>query len=296
MSFFLRRYEELGEKFSPDNISLKKSLRVNTLKISTEKLISRLKKNKIKLEKIPFLDDGFFYEADFSLGATPEYLLGYYYLQEVASQLSVQVLHPESHELVLDMSAAPGGKTTQIAGFMKNKGLVVALDNNTLRLNSLRNNLERLGVKNVVIFKKDSRFVSDLGLKFDKILLDAPCSGNFVDNNNWLCSRTIEDINSRAMLQKELLKSAVKVLKPGGVLVYSTCSLEPEENELNISWLLKNHPNLRLVETGLSVGDEGVVNVFGEQLSSEIKNCRRFWPHKIATQGFFIAKIELRNT
>ena len=129
------------------------------------------------------------------------------------------VLKPNEKDLVLDMSAAPGGKTTQLAAYMNNKGTIVALDNNVKRLESLRNNIERLGVMNTIIYNKDARFVSDFGIEFDKILLDAPCSGTFTTEEKWLENKTIEGIKERARLQRELLKAAVKVLKHGGVML-----------------------------------------------------------------------------
>lgn len=291
MNLFLKRYEELGERFNPDDIVLKKSLRINTLKIPEKELLERLNKKSVKLKRIFFLNNGFFYESKFSMGATPEYLQGYYYLQEAASQIPAEVLNPKQGELVLDMSAAPGSKTTQMAAQMNNKGSMVALDSNIHRLESLRSNVERLGIKNVIIYKKDARFADDLNLKFDKILLDAPCSGNFVDDKEWFEDRTIEGIKDGARLQRELLKSAVRVLKKGGVLVYSTCTLEPEENEINIDWLLKKYSDLKLEQAEVSIGDDGLTNVFGEKLNPEIKKCKRLWPHKTGTQGFFIAKI-----
>jgi len=281
----------LGEIIEPEKIVFKKSLRVNTLKIESAKLVKRLQINKVNLMRVPFLDNGYFYESDFSLGATPEYLLGYYYLQEAASQVPAMILRPAPGELVLDMSAAPGGKTTQLAAYMKNQGSIIALDNNLNRLVSLRNNIERLGVRNVVLYKKDSRFATDFNLEFDKVLLDAPCSGNFVDDETWFEKKSLEGIKDRAKLQRELLKAGVKVLRKGGLLVYSTCTLEPEENELNIHWLLGKYPELKLEETDLAVGSPGLTNVFGEELNSEIKKCKRFWPHKTGTQGFFIAKL-----
>jgi|FLOH01.1.fsa_nt_gi tRNA (cytosine40_48-C5)-methyltransferase len=292
MSIFLRRYEKLGEVFDPSKIELKRSLRINTLKINDSVLQSRLKKGKVTLTKIPFLKQGFFYEANFSLGATPEYLQGYYYLQEAASQIPAMVLDPQADELILDMSAAPGGKTTQMADNMGNKGIIIATDNNPYRLESLRNNIERLGVMNTIIYKKDARFVSDFGKEFDRVLLDAPCSGNFADEEKWFEIKSVEGFKDRARLQKELLKAAVRVLKKGGILVYSTCTLEPEENELNVNWLLGKYSDLTLETINLSIGDPGLTDVFGEKLNPEITKCKRFWPHKTGTQGFFIAKIK----
>ncbi|MFH1506658.1 MAG: RsmB/NOP family class I SAM-dependent RNA methyltransferase [archaeon] len=291
MSELLERYKELGEDFDPEDIEIKRSLRANTLKIDEKAIVKRLNKENIYLIKVPFLDYGYYYDSEFSLGATPEYLQGYYYLQEAASQLPVQVLQPKPGDLILDMAASPGSKTTQIAQYMKNKGKIVALDNDTRRLASLRNNLERCGVINCVLYKKDARFATDFKMEFDKILLDAPCSGNFAIEKEFFDKRKLADIKDNAKVQREMLKAAIKVLKKGGILVYSTCSLEPEENEMNINWLLGKFDNLSLEETGLKLGDEGLVEVFGEKLNPDIKKCRRFWPHKTDTEGFFIAKI-----
>ncbi len=292
MNFFLRRYEKLGAKFDPSEISVRKSLRVNTLKIDESTLASRLNKRGVRLEKIPFLPGAYWYESDFSLASTNEYLQGYYYLQEAASQTTARVLDPCPGELVLDMSAAPGGKTTQLAALMQNKGLILAVDSNVLRLDSLANNLERLGVKIVVAHKKDARYIDDFNVLFDKLLLDAPCSGNFADDDTWFESRFIQGVEHSAEKQKELLSAAVKVLKKGGVMVYSTCTLEPEENELNIHWLLEKYPDLVLEDTGLEIGSAGLTDIFGEKLNPDIRKCRRFWPHETGTQGFFIARIK----
>ena len=187
---FVKRYKTLGCACS-NLIGIKPSLRINTLKISEEKIISRLKKSDVLLHKIPYVQHGYFYDAKFSLGATPEYLMGYYYLQESASQLPAQVLNPKPDDMILDMCASPGSKTTQIAQLMENTGKIIALDTDSRRLLALRNNLERCGVKNTIVYKKDSRFVFDLGLTFDKILLDAPCSGNYVIEENFFIKKNI---------------------------------------------------------------------------------------------------------
>ena len=287
---FLSRYEELGEIVDVE-VKPKPSLRINTLKIEESKAIAILKKKQVKLEKIPFVPHGYWYEAEFSLGATPEYLQGWYYLQETASQLSPIVLDPKKEDIVLDMAAAPGSKTTQIAQLMKDKGVIVALDNDAMRLISLKNNVERLGITSVLAYKKDARFTYDLGIKFDKILLDAPCSGNYCIEQNYFTKKTVAGIEQRARLQKELLKSAYKSLKQDGILVYSTCSLEPEENELIIDWFLEKFEDMQLQETGLTIGDKGLTKVFDQELNKEIEKTRRFWPHKTKTQGFFIAKL-----
>ncbi|HYD03595.1 MAG TPA: RsmB/NOP family class I SAM-dependent RNA methyltransferase [Alphaproteobacteria bacterium] len=285
----VKRYNMLGCSCKP--IDLKPSLRVNTLKISEKELVSRLKAINVKLTKIPFTTHGYYYSSKFSLGATSEYLQGFYYIQEAASQLPPQVLDPKPGEIVLDMCAAPGSKTTQIGMYMQNKGTIVALDADPRRLLAVRNNLDRCGVTNGLLYKKDSRFVFDLGMQFDKVLLDAPCTGNYVIEEDFFIKKSVHGIRERARLQRELLKAAVKVLKKGGVLVYSTCSLEPEENEMNVDWILTKHPELKLEETGLDIGDPGLTNVFGEKLNPELKKTRRFWPEKTGTEGFYIAKI-----
>jgi NOL1/NOP2/sun family putative RNA methylase len=284
MNFFLSRYKKLGHDIDPEKIKLVPSIRVNTLKISEEELVKRLG-TKQKLTKIPFTDFGYSVESDFALSSTPEYLHGYYYIQEAASQLPVQVLSPSQDDLVLDMCAAPGSKTTQLAQHMKNKGRIVAIDSNALRINALKNNLERCGVKNCVVYQKDAAHVDDLDVKFDKILLDAPCSGNFVADHGWFDKRSLEDIKRMAKGQKALLRAAVNVLKPSGTLVYSTCSLEPEEDEDVVGWALENLP-IKLLPTDLDVGDSGI--------TAKTKLCKRLWPEKTSTQGFFIAKLQLR--
>lgn len=293
MNDFLERYRQLGQNIVPEKIKITQAIRINTLKIKPERLLARMKKENVILVKIPFLDFSYSVQStNFSIGAAPEHLFGYYYVQETAAQIPVQILNPKKDDIVLDMSAAPGGKTTQIAQYMKNEGVIVALDINNLRLFSLRNNVERMGVKNAIIFQKDAKFISDFGIKFDKILLDAPCSGNFATDSKWFDKRKLEDIKNSAKLQKQLLAAAVEVLKEDGELVYSTCSLEPEEDEMVVDWALNEFPQLKLEKIELPIGDEGTIDPFGIQLNKSIKNTRRFWPNKINTQGFFIAKFK----
>ncbi|MEM4637887.1 MAG: RsmB/NOP family class I SAM-dependent RNA methyltransferase [Candidatus Woesearchaeota archaeon] len=285
----VKRYKKLG--CNCKNIKLKDSLRINTLKITEKELVERLKKINVKLKKIPFTDTGYFYESKFSLASTTEYLQGYIYIQEAASQLPAQILNPEEKDIILDMAASPGSKTTHLAAIMNNKGTIIAIDNDSRRLLSLRNNLERCGVKNTILYKKDARFITDFGIEFDKILLDAPCSGNYVIEENFLKTKNIYGILERARIQKELLKAAVNVLKKHGILVYSTCSLEPEENEMNIDWLIKKYPEMKIEEITINIGDPGLTNIFGKKLNTEIRKTKRFWPEKTGTEGFYIAKL-----
>lgn len=192
------------------------------------------------------------------------------------------ILDPKPGEKVLDMAAAPGGKTTQISAMMKNKGLVVALDVKRERIISLKNNIERMGCKNVVVYNKDALYADDLNMKFDKVLLDAPCSGNFCIDKDWFSKRNVDDFDQKAFIQKQLLKSGVRALKKDGIIVYSTCSLEKEENETVVEWALANL-GVELIEVKLGVGDPG--------LTDSTSITRRLWPNKTMTQGFYVAKM-----
>lgn len=268
-----------------------KSIRVNTLKISDTKLLDRLASKGAIFKKIPFLVNGYYVKSKFSLGSTPEYLQGYYFLQEAASQIPTLILDPKEGEHVLDMAASPGAKTTQIAQLMKNKGLITAIDIKG-RTDALINNLERLSVSNTSVYESDARNVSSLNMRFDKILLDAPCSGNICSQHNWIQKRRVKDFINRSEVQKELIKSAYNVLKDDGILVYSTCSLEPEEDEfvvqhaLDLGFKLKN-----IDKEKLGIGNPGLTEVFNEKLNPELEKCLRLWPHKSKTQGFFVAKL-----
>ncbi len=294
MGFFENRYQKICPDFTTD-VQERAALRVNTLKIDEPALVKRLQAKKVTLEKIPYVQHGYYSEAKFSLGATPEYLQGLYYLQGAASQVVAELLDPQPGDHVLDMAAAPGSKTTHMAQLLQNTGTIIALDTNTQRLAALRNNCERLLVRNVVMLKKDARFVKDAGLTFDKILLDAPCSGNFCSEEGWLLKRQISDIKANARVQRELLKAAYSVLKPGGTFVYSTCSLEPEEDELVVDWILERHDDLELVDIKLPVGDAGVTAWDGKPLNPSLSKTRRFWPHKTQTEGFFVAKMKKKD-
>lgn len=292
-NFFLERYKELGQEIIPENIKIPQAIRINTLKIEPSAIIKRLERENVNLVKIPFLDFGYHVQSsDFSVGAAPEHLFGYYYVQETAAQIPVQILNPKKNEIILDMSAAPGGKTSQIAQLMENTGAIIALDVNNMRLLTLRTNLERMGVKNTIVYQKDAKFAADLGIKFDKVLLDAPCSGNFAIDETWFEKRTLEDIKNSAKTQKQLFTAAVEVLREGGEMIYSTCSLEPEEDEMVIDWALKEFPELKIQKINIQIGDEGLTEPFGIKLSKEVSNAKRFWPNKTNTQGFFIAKFK----
>lgn len=281
MNQFIKRYEELGWDFK--EIRNKHCIRVNNLKINARELVKRLESKGLSLKKVPFTENGYYVRSKFSLGATPEYLLGLYGMQEAVSQLPVKVLEPKG--VVLDSCAAPGGKTAQIAEKVE---AVVALESQSARLSSLLNNLERFGVNNALVYHADARSF-ETKFKFKKILVDAPCSGNFVTDREWFDKQSVSNFLTRQKLQKEILSNVAGLLDAKGELVYSTCSLEPEENELVLQWAVEKL-GLKVVPIDC-IGVNGLTDIFGNKLDSQIKNARRIWPSIADTQGFFIAKL-----
>jgi NOL1/NOP2/sun family putative RNA methylase len=289
-NFFLKRYEEFGWKFKKPQ--LKQSIRVNTANANEAQVVDRLENRGVQLQRIPFLQHGYWItETRFSLGATVEYLLGLYSIQEAAAQIPVSLFKELRGRTVLDACAAPGGKTIQLSDLMNNTGAIVALDVDGKRLTALANQLERCNSINSIVYQMDARKASDLRLRFDRILLDVPCSGNFAADPRWFKRRTISDVEANARIQKQILAAAVEVLSDGGEIVYSTCSLEPEEDELNIQWAIEELGVL--VEKVNCYGEEASTNIFGRHLDDSISRCRRIWPGQ--TQGFFTCKLGRRD-
>ncbi|MCL5949743.1 MAG: NOL1/NOP2/sun family putative RNA methylase [Candidatus Bathyarchaeota archaeon] len=288
--FFLDRYERLGWNYQ--EVTLKQAIRINNTNAKGKKLIQRLADLGVHLQKIPFLESGYWVlGSKVSAGATAEYLLGMYSIQEAAAQIPVSLFTHLKGKKVLDAAAAPGGKTVHLADLMENTGGIVALDVDKWRLNALCNHLERCRVSNAVVYLLDARQASTLNLKFDRVLVDAPCSGNFAADRDWFKNRTLKDVERNAGLQREILTEAADCLSDEGEMVYSTCSLEPEEDELNMDWAVKNL-NLQIEEIYCN-GEKGVTNVFGKQLDPSIKRSRRLWPGE--TQGFFVCKLKKRS-
>lgn len=285
--FFVKRYAQLGWEFK--EVESRQAIRINQVNAKCKNIVERMRNLGVRLEKVPFLEAGYWVgKSRVSVGATAEYLLGFYSVQEAAAQIPATLFTEVKRKTVLDACAAPGGKTVQLADLMSYTGAIVALDVNGRRLNALSNHLERCCVNNTVVYNLDSRRASTLGLKFDGILLDVPCSGNFASDPQWFNRRTLKDVERNAMVQREILAEAVKCLAPNGEIVYSTCSLEPEEDELNIDWAVKN---LKLhIEEVDSPGEKGVTEVFGKRLSVSVERCMRVWPD--STQGFFVCKLK----
>ena len=294
---FAERYYELwGERALAIAEAMEKPLprcfRVNTLRIEVPKLTKLLNKKGFQFRRVPWAREGFCLTREpFSITSTPEYLGGLLYIQEASSMYPPVALEPKPGEVVADMAAAPGGKTSYLAQMMGNGGIIYAFDVGEDRLKETRLNLSRLGVTNTVLFHRSSLYIDDLGVEFDKILLDAPCtgSGTIHKNPERKASRTMEDVKFCQNLQMKLLEKGLSVLKKGGILVYSTCSLEPEENEFVIQWVLDNF-DVELLP--LRYGEPALTKPFGIELSEEIRKARRFYPDKHGTSGFFVAKIK----
>jgi NOL1/NOP2/sun family putative RNA methylase len=290
---FIKRYSRLTNwnEFSKYlQLPLRKSIRVNTLKISVTELTKKLTKD-WHLESIPWCDYGFWIspkKTELSLGSTREHKLGYFYIQEAASMIPVIVLDPKPGETILDMCASPGGKTTQIAQHTHNTGKLIANDIREDRIAILKRNIARMGV-NCTLTKQPGQWFKDI--KFDKILIDAPCSGTGTLHN--IENYTPAIFKRIANTQKSLLHHAYCVLKKNGIMVYSTCSLEPEENEAVIDWLLHRHKKTEIENINININRSPPVMEFeGINYDTRIKNCLRIWPQDNNTSGFFVAKIK----
>jgi NOL1/NOP2/sun family putative RNA methylase len=271
-------------------------IRCNTLRMSPDHLLSRLENKGFKLERIGWVPYGFrVMKESYSLGSTTEYLLGYYYIQEAASMLPPIVLAPQPHDCVVDLCAAPGGKTTQLAQIMENKGVIIAVDLSRERMRSLRSNLSRCGVLNVIAYRMDGKDLPTLGVTSDRILIDAPCScdGVIPFDPSRKKSRGIEDIEFCSSIQRKLVAAATQCLPSGGELVYSTCSTAPEENERIVAETIEKF-DVKVVDTGLRFGDEGFREALGIRYPDEVRLARRLYPHKHGTEGFFICKLRKR--
>lgn len=281
--------QKLAEQLGQDALKLAeasrrpetKAIRVNTLKTTHEGLVERLQKKGFGLKKIGWLRNGYWVVSQPKtpkLGATHEYLFGHYFLQSPPSMFAVEALDPRPGETVLDLAAGAGGKTTYISQLMENRGTLVAIEPKREKVAALRSNVSRLGCINTVILQMDGRDVTSLGIQFDRVLLDAPCtSSGLVARYPWLKTRIApEDVEELSALQLELLEAAYSVLKRGGVLVYSTCSYFREEGEQVVEKLFEKGAE----PLGLSPPAGGAKTKYV-----------RFYTHIHGTEGFFVCRL-----
>ena len=307
---FLERMQEIfnSEKDYKEYLEIlkhkpSKSIRCNTLKVSPEKLKKKLESYGWKLvqpwEEYPEvmvidceLEPG-------ELGRSLEHLLGYYYIQELASMLPIIALKPKENDVILDLCAAPGSKTTQAAAEAKNTGLIIANELSMGRIKILASNLERCGVTNTIITKKEGAALSKRfkkqNLKFDKILVDAHCSGEgtlrskYKTHGMW----NIKTIMSLPRIQKSLFLESFKILKVGGEIIYSTCTHAPEENESVVSAILNElGDRIKIEKIKIPVTTrKGLTKWKNDEYNKGVELACRVYPQDNDTDGFFLSKF-----
>merc|ERR1719266_1578614 len=290
---------ELLEVLEANEVQRPVTIRTNSLKTRRRDLAQALINRGVNLDPVgKWSKVGLVvYSATVPLGATPEYLAGHYILQGASSLLPVMALAPQEGEGILDMASAPGGKTTHVAAIMKNTGVIFANDANKDRCKAVVGNLHRLGITNTVVCNHDGREIPKIMKGFDRVLLDAPCSGTGVISKDPSAKtgKDPQDIHLCSHLQKELILAAIDCLdaksKTGGYLVYSTCSVLPEENENVVEYVLKKR-HVKLVETGLDFGVDGFTKYREHRYHPTMNLCKRYYPHTHNMDGFFVAKIK----
>lgn len=282
------------------------TIRLNSLKGNTKKIYDSLVDKGYELEEVKWVKDVYFVnnKDKAEVSQTEEYKEGFFYIQNLSSILAAVVLDPKPKERILDMCAAPGSKSTHIAQLTENKAEILANEVEISRTNSLRNVVDQFGAKSIKITISDGR---DFGKKypdyFDKVLLDAPCSGEgmiYMRGVKPLRFWSIKKIKSSSTKQKELIESAFRTLKTGGTLVYSTCTLEPEENEGVITDLLEKHKNAKIVNIPILQDEnfndykklvkQGITHWSGNSYDTSVVKSLRVLPSP-EMMGFYIVKI-----
>ncbi|OLL21972.1 25S rRNA (cytosine-C(5))-methyltransferase nop2 [Neolecta irregularis DAH-3] len=297
--------QEAIEFFEANEVARPVTIRTNTLKTRRRNLAQALIARGVNLDPLgKWTKVGLqVFDSQVPIGATPEYLAGHYMIQAASSFLPVIALAPQPNERILDMSAAPGGKTTYIAALLKNTGCVFANDSNKDRAKGLVANIHRLGVRNTVVCSYDGREFPKVIGGFDRVLLDAPCSGTGVISKDpsVKTNKTEKDFIDLPHIQKQLILAAIDSVdassKTGGYIVYATCSVTVDENEAVVEYALKKRANVKLVPTGLDFGKEGFVRFRGKTFNSKMNLTRRYYPHVHNMDGFFVAKFKkVENT
>lgn len=253
------------------------ALRFNTLKVqSPEERMRILKTLKISSDKkVSWANEAYYFDENVRPGKHPYHEMGLYYIQEPSAMSAAALLAPKPGMRVLDLCAAPGGKSTQLATYLGDSGLLVSNEINTQRSRILSQNIERMGIKNAIVTNEDSFVLaSHFPGFFNAIQVDAPCSGEgmFRKLPEAIEQWSMENVAICAARQKEILDNAAVMLKPGGTIVYSTCTFSKEENEDVIEYFLERHPDFTLEEM------------------------ERFWPHKVDGEGHFVAKLVRRGS
>ncbi|MCY3411318.1 MAG: RsmB/NOP family class I SAM-dependent RNA methyltransferase [Candidatus Heimdallarchaeota archaeon] len=286
VSNFIKSFgvEETKNILSMSKRDLMVTARMNFLKCTSGEILSHLKGEGIIAEQYGEIPEMLLITKGWGkLGSSQTYLNGEIMPQGYGSMAAVHILDPQPDERILDMAAAPGGKTCFIAERMMNTGIIIANDKARDRIQSLVFNLMRHGIENTVITNQDAMYIKDM--VFDRILLDAPCTGEglIVSNVHRRTSKTLVNNYQMQKIQIMLLKRAISLLKIGGILVYSTCSLTPIENEMVINTILNQ---VEIIDIQLQVGDTGDTSIHPEFIKA-----KRFLPSKLKCDGFFIIKL-----
>ncbi|AIE60435.1 RsmF rRNA methyltransferase first C-terminal domain-containing protein [Bacillus methanolicus] len=272
-------------------------LRINPIKITCEQW-ERL--SPFSLQKIPFVQNGYFYDPEFDQpGKHPFHAAGLYYIQEPSAMFVAEQLDPKGTEKVLDLCAAPGGKTTQLAGLMNNEGLLLANEIHPKRAKALSENIERLGITNTVVTNETPEKLAErFPGYFDKILVDAPCSGEgmFRKDEEAIKFWSEKHVEACALQQRYILDSAYKMLKEGGILVYSTCTFSPEENEQTIEQFIENYTDMELMDIQKPPCVDNGNPAWSISKNSELTKTARLWPHHLKGEGHFVAKLRKNGT
>jgi NOL1/NOP2/sun family putative RNA methylase len=272
-------------------------LRVNTLKLSVPQGRIRLAAMGVKTQSLPWYSAGFRVFGEYEkIPHSCEFALGYFYVQEGGSMIPPLALKVEDDHYILDMCAAPGSKTTQIAQLMKNCGAIVANERVSRRVASLGHNLRLCGVANTIVLCEDGRTLPQkISTHFNRILVDAPCtaSGHLRSKTPQFDIPNIKRIRGIQTIQKDLLTAGFRLLESGGLLVYSTCSLYPEENEDVVQNLLTRFPDAELLQPQIPqlISHPGLSQWKNSQYEDSMHRCLRVYPHDNDTDGFFIALI-----
>lgn len=284
------------------------ALRLNALKkdVTLEKKEQMIRQFHLK-EQVPWVKDAYYYDASMRPGKHPYHEMGVYYIQEPSAMSAVTVLAPEPGMKVLDLCAAPGGKSTQIASILQGKGLLVSNEIHPARCKILSQNMERMGVTNAIVTNEDSENLANhFGSFFHAILVDAPCSGEgmFRKNQEAVNEWSNENVLLCADRQREILNNASKMLLPGGRMVYSTCTFSPEENEQTIAAFLREHEDFEVLEIEQSYFDDAreewmlqpADGIEYEKLREAISKTKRLWPHKLNGEGHYVALLRKKGT
>ena len=294
--------QRLYENFSPltvDKILVGMSdtklttLRVNTLKYNIQDLMKYFKEINIKFERVLWYKDALVIKNanEKDIQKLDIYEKGYIYLQSLSSMVPPLILDPKEGDYILDVTAAPGSKTTQMAALMNGKGYILANELDKLRCERLKYNVSNQGADIVEVINGRGEKIGDqYKEKFDKVLLDTPCSGEgrfYVGSVQTYKTWSLKTINDLIKVQKKLFKSAYEALKPGGILVYSTCTINKEENEFILDWALKNL-NVKLIDINIKIKDS--TSAFNEDIDKTINKAIRILPSK-SMEGFFVSKF-----